>query len=214
MSEYPIIRGTASKKTASPEVPALFDDIDDAVFKDEEVDRVVDTRNVSYDVARRIVGVEEREYGVPKPVGEGASVELGARALALHNIMDAYNQLNKTMGARISSQYADSSFTTRYSYPDEVMENMGRKAAQKLHSIESDFATLTDREELLAQGFSTEEINRTERLIRKDLLDTYGPGKASLKTAQKLCAGPSAPHAVALKVVNNKNTQPDDWVFL
>jgi hypothetical protein len=181
MSEYPMTRHTPARKPASPEAPALFDDLDDAVFKDEEVDRVVDTRNVSYDVARRIVGVDERSYETPKSAGEGASVELGARALALHNIMDAYNQLNKTMGARISSQYADSSFASRYTYPDEVMENMGRKGSQKLHAIESDFATLVDRDELLEQGFSSEAVNRAERELRKGLLDKYGPGKAYAK---------------------------------
>jgi len=186
MSEYPMTRHTSAPKESSYESPTLFDGLDDEVFQGDAVDRVVDTQNVSYDIARRIVGVETPEYKAPKPEVQGASVELGARALALHNIMDAYNQLNKTMGARKSTQYADSAFVDRYVHPDEVMENMGRKGSQKLHAIEADFATLVDRDELLAQGFTPEAINRTEREIRKDLLDKYGPGKAYAKDRERV----------------------------
>ena len=119
-------------------------------------------------------------------VFEGIAVELGARALALHNIMATYNQLNKTRGARITGEVAGNEFDQRYQHPDEVRENMGRKAAKMLHFNKADFETLNATHELIAAGFPVNRAADQERQINKDLLDKYGPGKVYADTRSKV----------------------------
>lgn len=193
MSEYAHRR---SQSEPSPQTDTLFDD---ETF--DAIDRLVDVRGISYDEARRIVSAKS-SYERPEPAlssrvpeapssspieaPRGASVDLAARALALENIMATYNQLNKTMGATITSQYPDNAFEARYAHPEEVRENMGRKAAGMLHRNEADFKVLSAAADLIAVGFDQDEVTRQERRLKSELLDTYGPGKVYAPTRKRL----------------------------
>lgn len=158
---------------------------DDATF--DEVEQTVNTIPTSYDHARPVHDVET--FHIPeitKEPSEGVSVELGARALALHNIMATYNQLNRTMGANIVASYTDSSFDTRYRHPDEIREKMGHRAAVMIHHNKADFQTLNATDELIAAGFDKTQVERQERRIQADLLNEYGPGKAYADERKKV----------------------------
>ena len=127
---------------------------------------------------------------------EGVSVELGARALALHNIMGTFNQLNKAMGVRKTFAYADNTFEARYSEPELVIENMGRKAAKMERYNREDYRTLNATRELIAAGFDPAQTQLQEALIQRDLLNDYGPGKSYAPNRKKVASKASA---VAIK---------------
>jgi len=161
---------------------------DDDTF--DKVEHIVDTQGLSYGQARQIVGsepiYETPEVKTKTPSGDGVSVELGARALALNNVMATYNQLNRTRGANIVSQYPDNEFNTRYRHPEEVREHMGGKAAAMIHFIKEDFSVLNATDELIAAGFDAKSVIRQEDTIKKDLLNKYGPGKAYARDREKV----------------------------
>ena len=162
---------------------------DDDSF-DDKIEHIVDTRGVSYDDASRMVGVSV-ESSAPEiqnasSAQEGVSVELGARALALHNIMATYNQLNKTRGARLAGAVPGNSFDSTYRYPDEVRENMGLKATAMINSNYDDFRTLNATDELVAAGFDKTAVFVSEKAIQRNLLNVYGPGKAYAKQRSRL----------------------------
>jgi hypothetical protein len=161
---------------------------DDNTF--DKVEHIVDTQGLSYSDARQIVG-SEPIYKTPEiksktALDDGVSVELGARALALNNVMATYNQLNRTRGANIVSQYPDNEFNTRYRHPEEVREHMGGKAAAMIHFNKEDFSVLNATDELIAAGFDAKIVNRQEDLIKKDLLNKYGPGKAYARDRKRV----------------------------
>jgi hypothetical protein len=171
-----------SKQPTQPET--LFDD--DMI--DEKIEHIVDTRGISYAQARSLVELDifkPPELKVREPE-DGVSVELGARALALHNIMATYNQLNRTRGARITSEYPDNEFDARYDYPERVIAGMGRKAAAMLHHNKEDLRILNATDELIAAGYDPRLAQLQERRIGNDLLDAYGPGKAHAGDREKV----------------------------
>jgi len=154
--------------------------LESTLFDDSIIDSMADKLG-SYDAAYRALGVSPPVYERPEiktESNDGASVELGARALALHNIMGTYNQLNKAMGARIASQTPSSNFNQRYRYPEEVTEQMGGKASRMIHENEEDFDTLNATSQMLSSGFSTEEVDVQKARLKRDLSLQYGPGKA------------------------------------
>ena len=173
------------KQLSQPET--LFDD--DTFSR---VEHIVYTQGLSYNDARRIDEARHAEstYHIPEvkitEPSDGVSVELGARALALNNIMATYNHLNKTMGANIISQIPDSEFNTRYQHPEQVREHMGGKAAAMLHYNVEDFTVLNATKELIDAGFDTTQVEMQQRAINKDLLNKYGPGKAYAPARKKL----------------------------
>jgi len=116
----------------------------------------------------------------------GVSVELGARALALNNIMETFNYLNKRMKAVVDSQSPDSKFNARYEHPEEVLEMMGKKAATMLHFNKDDYRTLNATTELIDAGFHPQKVDMQERQIRKDLINSFGPGKAHSPDRKKV----------------------------
>ena len=136
---------------------------------------------------------------------DGVSVELGARALALNNIMATYNQLNRTRGANIVSQYPDNKFDTRYRHPEEVREHMGGKAAAMLHYNDEDFNVLNATNELIAAGFDVKSVIRQEVQIKKDLLDKYGPGKAYAGNRKRVVQKAAKTAKKVNQVVQNKS---------
>jgi hypothetical protein len=128
---------------------------------------------------------EESNFDYISTAQEGASIELGARALSLHSIMATYNYLNKTRDARKASQDSNSEFSKRYAHPDEVIERMGQKVAGMIHDNENDFKYLNATDELIAVGFDKEDVMRQQRRLKSELLDIYGPGKVHAPERKK-----------------------------
>ena len=196
---YAIILVMKRKQLTQSET--LFDDdmfVEKAPVEDEMLDSqleyIVDTQGVSYDQARRMLGLETVQYVAHEVESEslavepsdGVSVELGVRALALSNIMATYNQLNKTMGANISSYYPNNDIDARYISPDVMRERMGKKAASMLHDNEADLNNLNATKELIAVGYEPKQVEIQRRKIGKDLLDRYGPGKVYSPVRKKV----------------------------
>jgi hypothetical protein len=188
MSEYP--KSRANKPVS--EAPALFDDTDDPIFKDKEIEHIVDTQHVSYDAARRILGVDARPYEAPKSAepeipGEptvGVAVDLGERAIAIDHIMKAYSQANKAQGASGSSGFVRIAET--YRHPEAVVDGMFDKSNRMKSAIEKDYAVLTGRDDLLKAGMSPEEVAIIETNLKLGLLRQYGPGNAYVDKRDKL----------------------------
>lgn len=151
-------------------------------------------QGMSYDDARRELGLENPSYQTPEVVEDpnvdlhpGAAVELGARALAISNIMDTYNQLNKTRGARMVRDYANNPFDTRYkSAANEMQEMMGIKASVMINRNKEDFTTLAATGEMIEAGFTEEEAMAYRNGVEKKILNEYGPGKARADDRKEL----------------------------
>ena len=160
-------------------VPASNTLFDDETFK--EVEHTVDTRNVSYAEARTIVGVETPFYETPKDpeldLNPGVSVSLGARALALEEIMSTFNYLSRAAGAHKIIEHQDNDFEPRYSNPDIVIQNMDRKAAAMERKAESDYSILNATNALIDAGYDPKLAIQQEKQMKNKIIDTYGPGK-------------------------------------
>jgi murein L,D-transpeptidase YcbB/YkuD len=165
MSEY---AHSPVKTPKSLQEEALFDD---TIFDD--VEKHMDKLGISVAEAQYALGVEAPRYERPIAPEEGVSVDLGARALALSNIMDTYNQLNKLAGA---SQAGD--FAARYSRPNDVYKNMTQKAERMLKSNKNDFETLNATDKFVAAGNDPDLVQLQEDRIKRELTNKYGPGKA------------------------------------
>jgi len=171
------------KRTQLTQPETLFDDDtfidhkpDEDDIYDQEIAHIVDTQYVSYDDARRIHRLETDQYEMSE-TQDGASVELGTRALALTHIMATYGQLNKTMGAIKSKEYQGVGINARYINPDQVREGMGRNAAKMIQKNETDLNALNNTQELIAAGFEPKEVELQKRKTGRELLDRFGPGK-------------------------------------
>lgn len=185
MSEYPMTQSRSS--VPESDANTLFDGVDDAVFKDDAVEHVVDTQGVSYDAARRVVGVEARQYDTPTPETaelsgfKGISVDLGARAVAITNIMKAYSQTSKTLGAEERND-----FEARYRHPGEVLVNMDEKAKRMERAANKDYAVLSGRADFLAAGAPLAMVDAIEDSIKRDVRKAYGPGKTNYRERDKV----------------------------
>jgi len=171
------------KRTQLTQPETLFDDDtfidhkpDEDDIYDQEIAHIVDTQHVSYDDARRIHRLETDQYEMPE-TQDGASVELGMRALALTHIMATYGRLNQMMGANKSKEYEGVGINARYANPDQVREGMGINAARMIHKNKADLNALNNTQELIDAGFEPEEVEWQKRKIGKELLDRFGPGK-------------------------------------
>jgi len=192
MSEY-----ASGINNLPPEKPIRVHRIEEgnALFDDNfaYVEHLVD-QGISYDDARRELGIEKPSYQTPEVIEDpnvdlhpGAAVELGARALAISNIMDTYNQLNKTRGARMVRDYTNNPFDKRYKRAaDEMQEIMGIKASVMIHRNKEDFNTLAATSEMIEAGFTEEEAAAYRNGIEKKILNEYGPGKALADDRKKL----------------------------
>ena len=142
LREFPLVRAHEAEK--QDDIPVLFTGLDDEVFRDGEVERVVDTRGVSYDMARRIVDVPSRDSEVldrgsheSEQVAEGISVDLGARALALTAIMKLYGQMNQTRGIE---EHPDRLGQQGYKHPERVLDGMRGKSERANREIKKHVA--------------------------------------------------------------------------
>ena len=175
LSEY-----THSESPAEyvPEPNTLFDE---DTFK--EVEHTVDTRNVSYGEAYTIVGVEAPFYETPKDPeldpNPGVYVHLGTRALALKEIMSAYNYISKVDGVHKKRTDPENDFDRRYANPDAVVANMNFKATMMRQNIEKYYAVLNATGALVDAGYDQGDKGRALRQqlqMRNALIETYGPG--------------------------------------
>ena len=170
-----------------PQSKASVEALENTLFDDTVIDALADKLG-SYDQAYRSLGISAPTYERPESVvsTDGASVELGARAVAISNIMSTYNQLNKNMGARIVSEIPNSSFNQRYRYPEEITEQMGSKASNMLHANKNDFDVLNDTEGMIRAGFSAEYAESQKAGLKRGLVNKYGPGKAYAPERKKV----------------------------
>lgn len=162
-----------------PAKKPLTDSIENTLFDDTLLDDMADKVG-SYDDARRLLGLKTPTYETPESTvsSDGASVKLASRALAASNIMATYNQLNKTMGARIASQQPGNDFVKRYDHPEQVTEHMGGKASGMIHRNDADFDTLNATKAMIEAGFDEEMVIRQKDILKRKMINKYGPGKA------------------------------------
>lgn len=175
-----------------------------------ELDKYVDTRNVSYDDAYRHFGVTPEEVDFtedhntseaiqlladmeegPKtalealrPAESGPSLSLLARAKALDIIMRQFNQENKTQGAQeVHDRDYNNAMLERYGVTaDEVLDNMHKKAARM--GTEAVHAI-----DILAGGDSGVPMDSASLYsgsIEASLRREFGPGKADSRKREKL----------------------------
>lgn len=180
LREFPLVQANKAEKQGN--TPALFAGLDDDVFLDDTVDRVVDLRGVSYEMARRIVGVPSRDEIAhtvssheTKQTTEGISVDLADRALALKAIMRIYSQINQTNGAH---QHPET-------VPDYVLQGMRRKSERVSGDIKKHLAVLSGRTAFLEAGMRPETIEWLEDGIENSLDKQYGPGNAYKREKDK-----------------------------
>lgn len=134
----------------------------------------------------------------------GPSVELGARALALHNIMQTLNHANKTRGATITRQYADNDFDRRYGITaDDVQDGMIQKTSRMLGANEADFDVLTATDDMIAAGFPAEDVARMKARLKYDIVKAYGPGQAIAKDRARVVN-----RAAAAARAGNRKSKP------
>ena len=188
LREFPLVRAHEAEK--QDDIPVLFTGLDDEVFRDGEVERVVDTRGVSYKMARRIVDVPSRDSEVldrgsheSEQVAEGISVDLGARALALTAIMKLYGQMNQTRGIE---EHPDRLGQQGYKRPERVLDGMRKKSKRTNREIKKHVAILSGRTAFLATGMSPETIDWLETGIEDSLRKGWGPGNAYAPARNKL----------------------------
>ena len=123
-------------------------------------------------------GAYLNDYGVMEGLIEtprGASVSLGERALALVDIMNYYNQANKTRGAIASPGALRQRYGDRGSY--EVSTNMKAKSNDLGRVAKRAFETLTAEDEMLEAGFHKEDINYGKQVLVSRMAGKFGPGK-------------------------------------
>ena len=132
-------------------------------------------------------GAYLNDYGVMEGLVEtprGASVSLGERALALADIMNYYNQANKTRGAIASPGALRQRYGDRGGY--EVSTNMKAKSNDLGRVAKRAFETLTAEDEMLAAGFHKEDINYGKQVLVSRMAGEFGPGKAYARDRQRV----------------------------
>lgn len=109
-------------------------------------------------------------------VPQGVSLSLGDRALALAEIMDYYNQANKTRGAKASPNAMTQRYGNRGSY--EVVTNMNAKTNDLLRVANRAFEAITMHDQLVESGFESTDVQADRRVMGQELKREYGPGNA------------------------------------
>lgn len=132
-------------------------------------------------------GAYLNDYGVMEGLVEtprGASVSLGERALALADIMNYYNQANKTRGAIASPGALRQRYGDRGGY--EVSTNMKAKSNDLGRVAKRAFETLTAEDEMLAAGFHKEDVDYGKRVLESRMAGTFGVGRAYANERNKV----------------------------
>ena len=113
----------------------------------------------------------------------GASVSLGERALALVDIMDYYNQANKTRGANLSSGDLERRYGARGAH--EITTNMTAKTNVMSRAARRAFDTLTAESQMVEAGFDADDMLLARRQLERTITSQYGPGRAYARDRQK-----------------------------
>lgn len=120
-----------------------------------------------------------------EPLQNGASVELGARAIALMKIMDGFNQQSKLRGISQASMYTD--FNERYKdRSSSVISGVASKAKEATRSLEEAVNVVSAEEELVQAGFTPMEARQIKRSLRRDLENKFGPGNSNYAARKKV----------------------------
>lgn len=153
-------------------------DIPLPLWDDESVSSAVVAERTTPTVNKH--GTLEGLVDVPR----GASVSLGVRAVALAEIMDYYNQANKTRGANVSSGALEKRYGARGTY--EVTANMNAKTNVMSRDAKRAFDMLTAESQMVEAGFDADDMLVARRQLERVMTGQYGPGRAYARDRQKV----------------------------
>jgi hypothetical protein len=164
----------------------------------DELDKLVDQRNISYHEAKRLVsppaGYEEytvgkTQHSEPIEVKPDSSTEkppiavrLDDRLVALEGIVGAFNQAGKLRGAeqsryKIDERYGDNA--------GDVMQGMHSKQERLYRKVGHHLGVLVAEDALRAHGFSQEVINKHKSILFAKLNNQYGPDSGNYAPERK-----------------------------
>lgn len=114
------------------------------------------------------------------------AVELGAKAIALEQIMKRYNQESKLGGLAITRKMNPNQFDRRYK---DKADKVHKGALTKLDGLRLDYdeavSVLTASDAMRAHGYSEQDIQMHESRLRKALSKDLGPGNSNSKERAK-----------------------------
>lgn len=117
-------------------------------------------------------------------VPRGVSLSLGDRAVALADIMNYYNQANKTRGAKASPGVMSRRYGDRGSY--EVVTNMSAKTNDFSRAAKRAFDTLAAESQMVEAGFDADDMLLARQQLERGMTSKYGPGRAYARDRQKV----------------------------
>lgn len=116
-----------------------------------------------------------------KVVAPRVAISLQGRAQALTNIMDFYNQNNRTRGSRVQRGVEGSAFNVRYQEAAAaVQENAELKRAERLNRFHEAVTYLAQQQELIRASLIPDDPDSTHDVaLQSDLNKEFG-GKGKL----------------------------------
>lgn len=137
----------------------------------------------SVEDVRRQLGIKTPEIITPT---DGAFVELGARALAIHQLMNSINYRNKTNGAHMTAETGGSDFNTRQSSPEDTLSGMRFNDSQNKKADQNSIDILNASSAMIATGFHPDSIRFTRNQITSALKNYEGVGPKNVARRKKL----------------------------
>lgn len=179
MSEY------ASSKHSADEIPQEMSIFDDALLDD------MAAKLGSSDEAYRRLGIKKPDYVAPmrsQASVEGAAVDLGVRALAIHGIIEGISYRNKANGAQLTSQIEDSEFNKRYKSPEDVLSGMRYSSSRMRDKYEKHLDSLNASDALIAAGFNKADVQFTRNRLIDEIKPFELTGRPTVDRRQKFDA--------------------------
>ena len=169
-----------SKKVPSKEVP-----LQNTLFDEAMIIGMTDDA-ISLDEVRRQLGIKAPEIITPKPPVDGAFVKLGARALAIDQLMDSINYRNMKDGAHKTSETGGSDFNNRQSSPDATLSGMRFNDSQNKKADQESIDILNASTAMIAAGFSPEEVQWSRNRLIDTIKEYEGVGRKNVARRKKL----------------------------
>lgn len=142
------------------------------LFEDDPVSRAVDKQHISYDDARRRLGVPTPP--IPPLGNEGVSVKLSDRYDALLGIAKAAAKRSMQLGAESDSGY--DSISGRYAEADDVIIGGDVNAKKHEAAARKHYKTLLAEEAFIASGANKDRIKALGGEIYRDVNNKLGVG--------------------------------------
>ncbi|MAU34182.1 hypothetical protein CL689_05915 [Candidatus Saccharibacteria bacterium] len=154
---------------------------------DLQPDTLVDSGLYDYSEARRLTEKAPVAAAEKPTPSAGVSVGLAERAIAVEQILTADARSNRARGGRRMLTVPGSEFSSRYPYPEDIVQGMESSAHRRQELAKRAFEQLTKREELLQAGFSAAEVYGAVESVqeRRDYFAVPGRGNERTKEVRK-----------------------------